>query len=103
MVSVVNKLQGQFDDTDMDQLMMVASTVALPIENTRIHEELEQSYADLKILNQAKDKVINHLAHELKTPVSVVDAAMKLLGRKLEANGRCDKKRKQLSNGPGAI
>ncbi len=92
VVSVVNKLQGQFDDTDMDQLMMVASTVALPIENTRIHEELEQSYADLKILNQAKDKVINHLAHELKTPVSVVDAAMKLLGRKLEANGRCDKK-----------
>ncbi|MEE4365288.1 MAG: PAS domain S-box protein [Desulfotignum sp.] len=87
VVSVVNKLQGHFDDTDIDQLMMVASTVALPIENTRIHEELEQSYADLKILNQAKDKVINHLAHELKTPVSVVDAAMKLLTKKLAARG----------------
>jgi PAS domain S-box-containing protein len=92
VVSVVNKLQGQFDDTDTDQLMMVASTVALPIENTRIHEELEQSYADLKILNQAKDKVINHLAHELKTPVSVVDAAMKLLGKKLAAKGIRDEK-----------
>ena len=92
VVSVVNKLQGQFDDTDTDQLMMVASTVALPIENTRIHEELEQSYADLKILNQAKDKVINHLAHELKTPVSVVDAAMKLLGKKLAAKGIKDEK-----------
>lgn len=92
VVSVVNKLQGQFDDTDTDQLMMVASTVALPIENTRIHEELEQSYSDLKILNQAKDKVINHLAHELKTPVSVVDAAMKLLGKKLAVNGISDEK-----------
>lgn len=92
VVSVVNKLQGQFDDTDTDQLMMVASTVALPIENTRIHEELEQSYTDLKILNQAKDKVINHLAHELKTPVSVVDAAMKLLGKKLAAKGIHDEK-----------
>lgn len=92
VVSVVNKLQGQFDETDMDQLMMVASTVALPIENTRIHEELEQSYADLKTLNQAKDKVINHLAHELKTPVSVVDAAMKLLGKKLAAKGIQDEK-----------
>jgi signal transduction histidine kinase len=92
VVSVVNKLQGQFDDTDTDQLMMVASTVALPIENTRIHEELEQSYADLKILNQAKDKVINHLAHELKTPVSVVDAAMKLLEKKLAAKGIRDEK-----------
>jgi len=87
VVSVVNKLRGRFDDTDTDQLMMVASTVALPIENTRIHEELEQSYADLKVLNQAKDKVINHLAHELKTPVSVVDAAMKLLAKKLAARG----------------
>lgn len=92
VVSVVNKLQGQFDDTDTDQLMMVASTVALPIENTRIHEELEQSYADLKMLNQAKDQVINHLAHELKTPVSVVDAAMKLLGKKLAAKGISDEK-----------
>jgi PAS domain S-box-containing protein len=92
VVSVVNKLQGQFDETDTDQLMMVASTVALPIENTRIHEELEQSYADLKILNQAKDQVINHLAHELKTPVSVVDAAMKLLGKKLAAKGIHDEK-----------
>jgi signal transduction histidine kinase len=92
VVSVVNKLQGQFDDTDTDQLMMVASTVALPIENTRIHEELEQSYTDLKILNQAKDKVINHLAHELKTPVSVVDAAMKLLEKKLAAKGIRDEK-----------
>ncbi len=36
--------------------------------------------------------MINHLAHELKTPVSVVDAAMKLLGRKLAAKGLCDKK-----------
>ncbi|MDZ7666455.1 MAG: PAS domain S-box protein [Desulfotignum sp.] len=92
VVSVVNKLQGQFDETDTDQLMMVASTVALPIENTRIHEELEQSYADLKMLNQAKDLVINHLAHELKTPVSVVDAAMKLLGKKLAAQGIRDEK-----------
>jgi PAS domain S-box-containing protein len=92
VVSVVNKLQGQFDNTDTDQLMMVASTVALPIENTRIHEELEQSYADLKILNQAKDQVINHLAHELKTPVSVVDAAMKLLGKNLAAKGIRDEK-----------
>jgi PAS domain S-box-containing protein len=90
VVSVVNKRQGGFDSTDTEQLMMVASTIALPIENTRIHEELEQSYKDLKILNQAKDKVINHLAHELKTPVSVVDAAMKLLAKKLAARGITD-------------
>ncbi len=87
VVSVVNKHFGQFDQTDMDLLSMVASTIALPIENTRIHEKLELSYQELKGLNQAKDRVINHLAHELKTPVSVLGASMKLLGKKLAAKG----------------
>jgi len=87
VVSVVNKLYGEFDTTDMELLSMVTSTIALPIENTRINEALRKSYTELKILNRAKDKVINHLAHELKTPVSVLDASMTLLSRKLSAMG----------------
>jgi K+-sensing histidine kinase KdpD len=87
VVSVVNKNHGIFDDTDVDLLSMVANTIALPIENTRIHEELRDSYTELKTLNHAKEKVINHLAHELKTPVSVLNAAMKLLSKKLSALG----------------
>jgi len=66
---------------------MVTSTIALPIENTRINEALRKSYKELKTLNRAKDKVINHLAHELKTPVSVLGASMTLLSRKLKALG----------------
>lgn len=85
VISVVNKAHGDFDAQDVDLLSMVASTVALPIENTRIHEELRKSYQDLKTLNHAKDKVINHLAHELKTPVSILGASMTLLSRKLKA------------------
>ena len=88
VVSVVNKNYGEFDTTDTELLSMVAGTIALPIENTRIHEELRKSYQELKTLNQAKDKVINHLAHELKTPVSILDASLKLLLKKLTASGR---------------
>jgi signal transduction histidine kinase len=66
---------------------MVTNTIALPIENTRIHEELKKSYQELKTLNRAKDNVINHLAHELKTPVSILAASMKLLSKKLTASG----------------
>lgn len=87
VVSVVNKILGEFDNTDIELLSTVASTIALPIENTRIHEELRKSYEELKTLNHAKDKVINHLAHELKTPVSVLSASMKLLEKKLNALG----------------
>jgi signal transduction histidine kinase len=85
VVSLVNKQHGEFDTTDIELLSMVNNTIALPIENTRIHEELKKSYKELKTLNHAKDKVINHLAHELKTPVSVLSAAMSLLSKKLRA------------------
>lgn len=87
VVSVVNKNHGDFDETDIELLSMVTNTIALPIENTRIHEELRKSYQDLKTLNHAKDKVINHLAHELKTPVSVLSAAMTILSKKFTVSG----------------
>jgi len=87
VVAVVNKLHGEFDTTDMELLSMVTSTIALPIENTRINEELRKSFKELKTLNRAKDKVINHLAHELKTPVSVLSASMTLISKKLNAMG----------------
>ena len=34
-------------------------------------------------MNRAKDKVINHLSHELKTPVSVLSASLNILSKKL--------------------
>ena len=87
VVSVVNKNHGEFDNTDIELLSMVTNTIALPIENTRIHEKLRESYKELKTLNRAKGKVINHLAHELKTPVAVLSASMKLLSKKLAELG----------------
>ncbi len=85
--ALVNKHSGDFDNNDIELLGVVTSAIALPIENTRINEELRESYRELQKLNHAKDKVINHLAHELKTPVSVLDASMKLLSKKLAAQG----------------
>ncbi|MCD4741658.1 MAG: GAF domain-containing protein, partial [Desulfobacteraceae bacterium] len=87
VVTVANKHHGEFDKIDMELLSMVTNTIALPIENVRIHEELHKSYKELKTLNHVKDKVINHLAHELKTPISVLGASMTLLSKKYKAEG----------------
>jgi|GEM_PF-380832 len=43
------------------------------------HEELKGAYAELQVFNQAKAKMIDHLSHELKTPLAVVSASLKLL------------------------
>lgn len=81
----VNKRQGDFDARDQKFLSMIASTVALSIENAEFSKELHEAYQEVASLNRAKDKIINHLSHELKTPVSVVLASLNMLTKKLEA------------------
>lgn len=85
VLCVVNKKDGIFDQQDVDFLSTIASTIALPIENARIQEELKRSYQEVQSLNRAKDQVIHHLSHELKTPVSVVSASLNLLQKRLSA------------------
>ena len=89
VLSAVNKKEGMFNDQDIELLSAVADTIAHPIENTRINEKLALSYEEVKSLNNAKDKVIHHLSHELKTPVSVLDACLVIIERKL-GNSKTD-------------
>jgi len=82
VLCAVNKKEGQFDQSDLELLSTIASMVALPIENARINEELHNSYEEVKSLSRAKDRVIHHLSHELKTPISVLSASLSLLAKK---------------------
>ena len=83
VLCAVNKQEGAFDDADADLLSAVANVVALPIENARITEALQHSYENVQALNRAKEQVIHHLSHELKTPLSVLSAALGLLEKRL--------------------
>ena len=81
----INKKEGNFDQADVELLSMVAGTVALSIENARFSEELKGAYLEVSSMNRAKDKVINHLSHELKTPVSVLSGSLKILEKRLSS------------------
>ena len=83
VLCAVNKKEGSFNQPDIDLLAAVANYVALPVENAAIHEELKRSYQEVQSLNRAKDRVIHHLSHELKTPLSILTASLGLLRKRL--------------------
>jgi len=84
VIIAINKKAGAFDDRDKKLLTMIGSTVALSIENARFAKELNEAYKEVSSLNRAKDRIIDHLSHELKTPVSILIASLKLMSRRLE-------------------
>lgn len=84
VLCVVNKHNGVFDENDIRLLSAIAGVVALPIENARISSELRKSFEKVRGLNEAKEQVIHHLSHELKTPISVLAASLGLLSRYAE-------------------
>jgi PAS domain S-box-containing protein len=85
VLCAVNKKDGPFIEADVALLSTLANLVALPIENASILEALERSFQEVKSLNRAKDRVIHHLSHELKTPLSVLSASLNLLARSLSS------------------
>ena len=82
VLCAVNKTETAFDQADVFVLGTIAGMVALPIENARINDALNRSYEEVQSLSRAKESVIHHLSHELKTPVSVLSASMGLLRKK---------------------
>ena len=81
----VNKKEGDFDQADQELLSMLAGTVVLSIENARFSAELKKAYMEVSSLNRAKDKVINHLSHELKTPIAVLRTSLVTLEKRLKS------------------
>ncbi len=83
ILSAINKKEGGFDQSDIELLTMLAGTVVLSIENARYAAELQKAYMEVSSLNRAKDKVINHLSHELKTPIAVLRTSLVTLEKRL--------------------
>jgi len=57
-------------------------------ERKRAEEVFLQSHRQLEQLNEAKTKAVNHISHELKTPLAVIQGNVRVLRRRLEHDSR---------------
>jgi signal transduction histidine kinase len=68
---------------DKNLLETLANNLVVALKNARSTAALKEAYEEVTILNRAKDKLINHLSHELQTPVAVLLSSLKLLKKRL--------------------
>jgi signal transduction histidine kinase len=83
----LNKIDGLFTESDVSVMVALSGSVALALENATVFENLLTSHEELDRLNRVKSKVLNHLSHELKTPIAVIEATLSLIEFRLEHGG----------------
>jgi K+-sensing histidine kinase KdpD len=83
----LNKVDGPFTDEDVEILVALSGSVALALENASQYDNLRKSYEELERLNRVKNKILNHLSHELKTPLAIIEASLNILERRIKVEG----------------
>jgi PAS domain S-box-containing protein len=50
----------------------------------RAHKELKKNLENLKSIERIKEKAIDHICHEIKTPIAIIDAVFRILSKSPE-------------------
>jgi len=69
------------EDAELFETLVI--NLAGALKNVRSTEALKSAFREVSSINQAKTKVINHLSHELKTPISLLVTSLTLLRKHL--------------------
>ncbi len=89
VVQLLNKKDGVFTEEDETFLCFFANHASIFIEIAQLQkariDALEQTKRELERLNKVKGRALDHLSHELKTPLSVIRGNIRLLKKRVPA------------------
>jgi len=84
---LANKDDGEFTPEDLQICGSLAGILALSVQSADFFQQLMHSYRKLEDLNRVKSKVLNRIAHELKTPIAMMSGSLSLLADRLSGRG----------------
>ncbi len=64
VLEACNKRHGEFDLRDLNLLVSIAGTIALALDNARLHDDLQKAYDELQMIDRAKDSLIETAREE---------------------------------------
>jgi signal transduction histidine kinase len=88
VIQLLNKENGVFTKEDETFLQTFANNASVFIEMAQLQkariDALEESQKELEQLNRVKSKALDHLSHELNTPLAIIEGNIRLLKRKIQ-------------------
>jgi len=72
VLELVNKRSGPFTQIDRTLAETLAASAAIAIENARYFEDLNRKAEELRMRNEELDAFAHTVAHDLKTPLSII-------------------------------
>jgi K+-sensing histidine kinase KdpD len=72
VLELVNKRKGTFDQSDQMLAETLASSAAIAVQNARLLNQARERSAELQVRNEELDAFAHTVAHDLKTPLSLV-------------------------------
>jgi signal transduction histidine kinase len=72
VLEAVNKHGGDFDESDADLLLVIASQAAVAINNANLMKALHDAYDELRAADKLKADFLALASHELRTPLGVI-------------------------------
>jgi signal transduction histidine kinase len=80
-VTIDRDASDRLEEGRLQSLIVLQSILAIGLEQAAARERLLEAHEELESLYAAKSKTIDHLSHELKTPLAVLGASVALLER----------------------
>lgn len=84
VLELVNKRKGGFTEIDQTLSETLAASAAIAIENARYFQHLNRQAEELRLRNEELDAFAHTVAHDLKTPLSVIAGYADMLRENFE-------------------